>query len=143
MKVKVLVLFFLLVPAFWLFTANPVLAAKKRVWKTTAVSTSGGSYKFSISAKLTGWKQYLTLSLKGLNSTTGVDYELIYNGSNTEQGVYGNIKASEGNAIRSIFLGTCSHGACVAHKNVSNLRLTVTYKTTTGQSVTKRYKVRY
>lgn len=143
MKVKVLVLIFLLVPALWLFAANPVLAAKKRVWKTTATTSSGGGYKFSISAKLTGWKQYLSLSFKGLNSTTGVDYELIYNGSNTEQGVYGNIKASEGNAIRSIFLGTCSHGACVAHKNINNLHLTINYKTTSGQSVTKRYKVKY
>lgn len=141
MKVKVLVLIFSLI---FLFSApTPVLAAKKRVWKASSTTASSGGYKFSISAKLTGWKQYLNLNFKGLNSTTGVDYELIYNGSNTEQGVYGNIKASEGNAVRSLFLGTCSHGACVAHTNVSNVRLTITYKTTTGQSITKRYKVKY
>jgi len=142
MKVKVLVLIFGLI--FLFSVAKPIFAAKKRVWKTTTstVSTSGSS-KFSVSAKLTGWKQYLNLSFKGVSSTNGISYELIYTGNNTEQGVYGDIKSSEGNTSRSLFLGTCSHGACVAHKNIKNMHLTITYKTTSGQSVTKKYKVKY
>lgn len=120
---------------------NPVLAAKKRVWKATTASISSGS--FSVGAKLTGWKQYLNVSFKGVANTSGATYELIYNGNETEQGVYGTVKPSEGNVTRSIFLGTCSHGACVSHRNVSNVRLTITYKTKTGQTVTKRYKVKY
>jgi hypothetical protein len=104
---------------------------------------SGSSGKFSMSAKFTGWKQYLNISFKGVASTNGVTYELIYNGNNTEQGVYGNVKASEGNVTRSVFFGTCSHGACTAHKNISNVHLTITYKTIDGQTVTKNYKVKY
>jgi len=144
MKWKAIVVVFGLM--FLFSVATPVLAAKKRVWKTTTAtksSVSGGSSKFSVSAKLTGWKQYLNLNFKGVSSTAGVTYELVYNGNNTEQGIYGDIKASEGNTSRSLFLGTCSHGACVAHKNISNVHLTITYKTSTGQSVTKRYKVKY
>lgn len=142
MKGKVLVLIFGLI---FLFSAtSPVLAAKKRVWGATTTKVSSGGGSFSISAKLTGWKQYLNLSFRGVTSTSGVTYELIYNGNNTEQGIYGNIKTEEGNTSRSLFLGTCSsNGVCTSHKNINNMRLTVSYKTTSGQSVTKRYKVKY
>ena len=144
MKRKALILILAMIPMFLFSVTTPVMAAKKRVWKatTTTVST-GGSSKFSVSARLTGWKQYLNINFRGVTSTTGVNYELIYTGSNTEQGVYGSVKASEGNTSRSLFLGTCSHGACTSHKNISNMRLTITYKTNDGQSVTKRYKVKY
>lgn len=120
---------------------TPALAAKKRVWKTTATSVSSSG--FSVGAKFTGWKQYLNVSFRGVSSTLGATYELIYDGNNTEQGVYGTVKPSEGNVTRSIFLGTCSHGACVSHKNIGNMRLTITYKTNTGQTIVKRYKVKY
>ena len=141
-KSRVLVIAMTLV---MLMTAvKPAAAAKKRVWTAAAVSTSTvSSGSFSVSARLTGWKQYLNISFKGVASTTGVTYELVYNGNNTEQGVYGSVKASEGNVTRTIFLGTCSHGACTAHKNVSDIKLTITYKTAGGQSITKKYKVKY
>jgi len=58
-------------------------------------------------------------------------------------GDYRTVKPREGNVSRSIFLGTCSHGACLSHKNISNMRLTITYKTANGQTITKKYKVRY
>jgi len=143
MKWKVSIWIFSFMLIFLFPISSPVLAAKKRVWNTTTKTISNNSGKFSVSAKLTGWKQYLNLNFKGISNTTGVTYELIYNGNNTEQGIYGDIKASEGNTSRSLFLGTCSHGACVSHKNISNLHLTITYKTTSGQTITKRYKVKY
>ena len=132
-----------LVLVLLLLQINPIFAAKKRVWSKVVTTTSNNNSKFSVGAKLTGWKQYLNVSFRGVASTDGVTYELIYNGSETEQGVYGTVKPSEGNVTRSIFLGTCSHGACVSHKNISNMRLTITYKTANGQTMTKKYKVRY
>jgi len=140
MKWKALVL--ILVLTFLI--ATPVSAAKKRVWSKVATTSSSSSGKFSIGAKLTGWKQYLDVSFKGMSSISGATYELVYNSNGTEQGVYGTVKPSDGNVVvRSIFLGTCSHGACVSHKNVSNVHLTITYKTTSGQEIVKKYKVKY
>lgn len=90
---------------FLFLVVTPAVAAKKRVWKpvTTTISTSVS--KFSVSAKLTGWKQYLDLSFKGVAGTEGVTYELVYDGNGTQQGVYDEIKPGEGNVTRSIFLG--------------------------------------
>ena len=143
MNWKVLTLITVLTPIFLFSVIAPVSAAKKRNWKTTTMTISKSNNKFSVSAKLTQWKQYLNLNFKGITNTTGVNYELIYNSDNTEQGVYGNVEVGEGNVLRSLFLGTCSHGACISHKNISNMHLTITYKTTTGQNILKKYKVKY
>ena len=138
------ILFPVLAMIVLLSAANPILAAKKRVWGKTVVTAgakSGGA--FSVSARLTGWKQYLNVSFKGVAGTKGVNYELVYSSNGIDQGAGGSVNPSEGNVSRSMFLGTCSHGVCTSHKNISNVRLTVTYQTASGQSVTKRYKVRY
>ena len=87
--------------------------------------------------------QYLGLSFRGVSSTNGINYELIFNGNDNEQGVYGSVKSREGNTSRSIFLGTCSHGACTAYRNINNLKLTITFKLKNGQDLVKRYKVKY
>lgn len=116
-------------------------AAKKRTWKATAASTSSATP--SISAKLTGWKQYLTLTFRGVSSTTGIDYELTYSGNGIEQGVFGSIKPAEGNVARTLFFGTCSHNVCVSHRNITNARLAVTYKLKSGQTLVKKYKIKY
>lgn len=135
---------FLIFGAFLIFsTATPVEAAKKRVWGKTIVTPATKSGAVSVSAKLTGWKQYLNVSFKGVAGTTGVNYQLIYTSNGIDQGAGGGVNASDGNVSRSLFLGTCSHGACVAHKNISNVRLAVTYQTLAGQSVTKNYRVKY
>ncbi len=121
----------------------PVMAMKPRIWGavTSTRPTYGGS--FSVSARFSDWKQYLTIYFRGMGSTNGATYELIYSGNNTDQGVYGDVKASEGTASRALFLGTCSFGVCTPYKNVGNMHLTITYKTKDGSSVVKKYKVKY
>lgn len=139
MKRKALIIFLLLA----IFSPYPALAAKKRIWSASAVSSAKTTSSLSVSAKLTGWKQYLNVGFKGVATTTGITYELVYDGNGTQQGLFGSVKPSEGNVTRSLFLGTCSHGACTAHKNVGNMHLTITYQTASGQTVVKKYKVKY
>ncbi|MFA6519005.1 MAG: hypothetical protein WCV93_05165 [Candidatus Shapirobacteria bacterium] len=137
---KIVSLVFILV--LFVFAVSPVVAAKKRIFKPSSVSVST-SVTPSVSARLTGWKQYLSLSFRGVASTTGITYELTYAGNGTEQGVFGSIKPEEGNVTRTLFLGTCSNKVCVSHKNVGNLRLTITYKLKSGKALVKNYKVKY
>lgn len=125
-------------------STTPVLAAKKRVWGKVTNTSATRNSPFSVTAKLTGWKQYLNISFRGLASTQGVNYEVIYTSNGIDQGGGGRVDASEGNNVsKSVFLGSCSHNVCTAHKNISNVRLTITYQTTSGQSVTKKYRVKY
>lgn len=117
-------------------------AAKPRSWgKTTTVvsKSSGGPW---VTARLTKWKQYVFLNFGGLGNVATIDYELTYSGNGIEQGVWGTVKGGA-NASRELFMGTCSHGACVAHQNINGVRLAITYTMKDGKNIIKRYKVRY
>ena len=142
MKMKNL-MFFVLGIFFLFSTSTPTLAAKKRVWGNIVRTTSVSSSPVSLSAKLTGWKQYLNVSFKGVSSTKGISYDFIYGSNGIDQGLSGRVKTEEGNVIRSLFLGSCSFGVCTAHKNISNVRLSVSYQTLDGKVVVKNYKVKY
>ncbi|KKR67934.1 MAG: hypothetical protein UU09_C0018G0005 [Microgenomates group bacterium GW2011_GWA2_40_6] len=133
----------LILAVMFLILVSPAVAAKPRVWKSVPINNGGSGGTPSVTAKITGWKQYLGLSFRGVSSTNGINYELIFNGNDNEQGVYGSVKSREGNTSRSIFLGTCSHGACTAYRNINNLKLTITFKLKNGQDLVKRYKVKY
>lgn len=122
----------------WLMlSANQAEAAKKRVWK----KSSGGVP--SISARWTKWKQYLAINFGGLGKVEKLDYELTYSGNGTEKGVFGSMTADKASMAREVFLGTCSRNVCVAHQNIGNVRLVITYKMKDGKVAVKRYKVKY
>jgi len=138
------VLIFLMFTFVYLsFGTTPILAAKKRVWGKTVVTTTTRNNPLAISARLTGWKQYLSLSFRGVASTKEISYELSYDSNGIGQQAGGMVNVADGNVTKNLFLGTCSHNACVSHKNVSNVRLKVAYLTTGGQNITKNYKVKY
>lgn len=135
MKIKTLFLLF----CFAFLSYTPALALKKRVWTTTS---SVGSSPF-VSIRLSNWKQNVSLTFSNVKLCESITYEITYLSNNLEQGIFGSVKPSEGNTVRrSLLMGTCSHKVCVAHKNITNLRLTVTYKLTSGQPFTKRYRIK-
>lgn len=136
MKFKMLAITF-----FLFLTLNfPALALKKRVWTGVSVSTASSP---SASIRLTNWKQNVSITFANVKLCQSITYELTYLSNNLEQGVFGSVKPSEGNTVsRSLFMGTCSRKVCVAHRNITNLRLEITYKLTSGQSIVKRYRIR-
>lgn len=138
MKLKILAItFFLFLTLSFPF---PTLALKKRVW--TSVSTSTASSP-SAYIRLTNWKQNVSITFANVKLCQSITYELTYLSNNLEQGVFGSVKPTEGNTVsRSLFMGTCSRKVCVAHRNITNLRLEITYKLTSGQSMVKRYRIR-
>ncbi len=140
MKIRILAL---LSFAMFFFGATSTLAAKKRVWEKTVVTTASRNSPLSVSARFSGWKQYLNVSFRGVASTKSIAYELIYASNGVDQGAEGKVYSNESNVTKSLFLGTCSYRVCTAHKNVSNVRLRITYQTIGGQNVVKNYKVKY
>lgn len=128
---------------FVFFGNTPALAAKKRVWGKTIVTTASRNNPLTISAKFSGWKQYLNVSFRGVANTKDITYEIIYASNGVDQGAGGRVNSNEGNVTKSLFLGTCSYRVCTAHKNINNVRLRVSYLTSNGQNVVKNYKVKY
>jgi hypothetical protein len=138
MKLKILTIII-----FLLLSLNfPALALKKRVWTSSSASSVGSSPYASI--RLTNWKQNVAVTFSNVKLCQSITYELTYLSNNLEQGVFGSVKPTEGNVVsRSLFMGTCSRKVCVAHKNITNLRLEIVYKLTSGQSITKRYRINF
>jgi len=127
---------------FFLTFASPALALKKRVW-TGSSATSTVSTSPSASISMTNWKQNVSIRFYNLNLCQSVSYEITYLSNNLEQGIFGSVKASEGRSVsRSLFLGTCSKKVCVAHRNITNLYLTINYKLTSGQNIVKKYRIK-
>lgn len=138
MKKKTIIILVLLA----LFFPSPSHALKKRVW-TAASSSSKASVNPWVSAKLDRWHQNLILNFGSLNKSSSVSYELTYNGSGTDQGVFGSIDPSKGASVsRTLYFGTCSHNVCTAHKNIVNTRLEVRFKLFTGKTLVKRFRIK-
>ncbi|MFA6249929.1 MAG: hypothetical protein WC686_00305 [Candidatus Shapirobacteria bacterium] len=128
---------------FIFFSPRSSLALKKRVWRPVS-SSSGSGGSPSISAKLSADRQNIILSFRNVTATTSVGYELTYIGNDLEQGIFGSVSPSEGNAVgRTIYFGTCSKNHCTPHKNLKNGVLAITYHLKSGSTSAKKYRIRF
>lgn len=139
MKKNFCLLFFIVLSALFFIQPNPVLAAKKRVFKSVGSSSAVGTPAVYLSLRRD--RLALNLSFVNLKATKSATYELTYLGSGIDQGVFGSVKPTE-SGRRSLYFGTCSHAVCNPHKNIQNMRLTVKFTLNNGQTISKRYKIK-
>lgn len=139
------VIIILIVLTAFLFTPKSVFAAKARVVKKVVVPAKAVvvATKPTVYVKIRNDRRALTLTFYGLNTANSANYELTYVGNGIEQGVFGSIPSSEGStASRQLLLGTCSKLVCTYHRNVSSVKLKVTYKLKTNKTLIKRFTIR-
>jgi len=138
------VLLFIMVFSLSFFFPKAAVAAKKRVWKVTPVSKgAAAATKPGASVSLRKDYQALIINFYGLNLTNSVSYELTYVANGIEQGVFGAVSPSEGNSTsKTLYFGTCSHAVCTPHKNLKQMRLTISFRLKTGKTLIKKYKVK-
>lgn len=96
-----------------------------------------------ISPRLRSDRQAILLYVGNVASTSSVVYTLTYETNGKQEGAYGSIDSSAGNAVtRELLFGTCSNGVCRYHQNLANMKLEVTAEYLNGKRVTRRYRVR-
>ena len=137
---------FVIVGLLYFWAAQPSMALKQRVWKsTTTKKTTSTAVTSSVGVSVRKVdRQNIRISFSNVKATSKIDYELTYNSSGTEQGVFGTVKPSEGNSLsRTLYFGTCSNKVCRPHTGISNARLTVTMKLNTGKTLKKRYSIKF
>lgn len=124
-----------------LLTIVPLVhAAKLRVRKTSAGGGTGISYS---SAKLSRTTNSIIVTFQNLMDAKRVQYELSYVANGVPQGAMGTITTT--NLVsdsRDLYFGTCSHGVCTPHYNITNATLLVTTQLTSGGTNTKRYRIK-
>ncbi|MCL4360305.1 hypothetical protein M1555_03580 [Patescibacteria group bacterium] len=126
--------FFLVIPLL----SRPALAAKKRVWR----SNSGGGETYS-TGKLSRPTNSVIITFLHLETVDSATYTLEYKTNKTTQGIVGTVTpAGQDTESRDLYFGTCSHGVCTPHDNISAATLTVETRLKTGVTNTKRYYIR-
>lgn len=122
--------------------SSPIFAAKKFIRKQTTVSKSAAGSIPAI-AKYRSDKQGILLSFSNFKGIESVAYSFLYTTNGTQQGAGGTITAANNpSSERELLFGTCSHGVCTYHHNLSNAQLVLTAKLTSGKTITKSYRVK-
>lgn len=107
--------------------------------KFTQVRSSG----VVVSPRLRADRKALLLYIGNLNQASSVVYTLIYETNGKQEGVYGSVDSSTGNAVtKGLEFGTCSSGVCRYHEGLSNMKLEVVIELTSGKKITRRYRVK-
>jgi len=123
-----------------LLLTSSVTAAKLRVRKTGGGSRAGISYS---SARLSRTTNSIIATLQNLHNVKKISYKLSYVANGIPQGAMGSIPVNgQETDSRDLYFGTCSHGVCTPHYNITNASLVVTAQLTSGGTNTKRYRIK-
>lgn len=138
--IKIIIFTFLLGYSFAL-TSKLALAKKKIGPAKTAVTTTSAS--IIISPRLRKDRKALLVTFSNLSKVSSFSYELTYLGSGIDQGVFGSVEPKgENSTSRELLFGTCSHNVCRYHAGIQDMRFVVTTKLKSGQTLTKKYRIK-
>ena len=138
-KVNYLLLLFIGV-AFLQFKTTS-FAAKPRV-KSSGTSVKTSSAKAYSSARLSRPTNSVSVTFLNPDKANGVSYTLSYDANGISQGVIGSVSPGSPTDSRDLYFGTCSHGVCTPHYNITNASLVVTTSLKSGVISTKRYRIK-
>ncbi|MFA5827752.1 MAG: hypothetical protein WC841_00115 [Candidatus Shapirobacteria bacterium] len=141
MKKNIPCLIFVTLATLIFFTPASAQAAKKRVFKSGSSGSNLSTGTPAVYLSLRRDRLALNMSFVNLKATKSATYELTYQGSGNDQGVFGSVKPTE-SGQRTLYFGTCSHAVCNPHKNIQNMRLSIKYTLNNGKTISKRYKVK-
>jgi len=130
---------------FTIFVLTPqVSAAKVRVRTSTAkVGTSVATTTGYSRAKLSRATNSVILTFQNLGNVTRATYTLSYTANGIDQGAVGSVAPSGSTTdTRDIYFGTCSHGVCTPHRGIQNAVLLVETQLKSGNTNTKRYRIK-
>lgn len=141
-SMKTIIFSFLL----FLLTVQGVDAAKllpqARKGITTTSQKVGASSALTVSPKLRGDRKALNVYFNNLQAARSVSYTLYYATNGQQEGAGGTISTSGNSANRELLFGTCSKNVCRYHANITNMKLEVTYTTSSGKKFLKRYRIK-
>lgn len=146
-KMKKLVLGLVIAGLFFL-SFKPALAAKRRPprgsrrTQPTRRRTSGFSKGAQAKVSFRSDRRALLLSFANFGQAVSVTYSLTYTSNGIPQGVRSTITPETAGGTRELLFGTCSHGVCRYHHNITNARLIIDSKLGSGVIIRKPYRIR-
>lgn len=145
MKVA-LVIFFLSLAALPLV---PVVEAAKVRVRTPVVKSAGSTDSTSgySRAKLSRATNSVVVTFMNLSNVARISYTLSYTSNSRsdlqQQGVVGSLVPSgAATEFRDLYFGTCSHGVCTPHYQITNAKLVIETKLKSGKTHVKIYRIK-
>jgi hypothetical protein len=137
-----LILFFLIFlgsTAAWAAKQRPPRGTKRDTPVKRTASTSRG---VKTSVRFRSDRRGLIVSFGNFGSAVSVTYSLTYNSNGIPQGVRGTVTPTTAGGQRELLFGTCSHGVCRYHTNITNARLVIDSKLDSGLTIRKPYRIK-
>ncbi len=135
--IKKIILLYIII----LISAGALIFPRIILARKTRLRSSGSGGTFS-SVSFFPNRLGIVINLFNLNKVDKVSYVLSYVGSGQTQGVVGSFAPTANSDSRELLFGTCSHGVCKYHENLSNAHLTLNFTLKAGSVVTKRYRLK-
>lgn len=128
-----------------ILSANPACAVKRRpprgsgmVAPVTRTYTRG----VRASVQFRPDRRGLLINFSGFGNIVSVTYTLTYNSNGIPQGAGGTATPATAGEQRELLFGTCSGGVCRFHSNITNARLVIDSKLSSGLVVRKPYRIK-
>lgn len=137
-------LIFLAICLFFLLSPPNAWAAKKRPARGDQKTTTKRVYTRGVQAsvKFRPDRQGLLINFSNFGNVVSVSYTLTYTASGVPQGAMGTAAPETAGQERELLFGTCSAGVCRYHANITNARLVIDSKLTSGLTVRRPYRIK-
>ena len=118
-------------------------AAKKRPPRSRGGAPVTRTYTRGIrtSVKFRPDRRGLLINFSGFGNIVSATYTLTYSANGVPQGAMGTVTPETGGEQREVLFGTCSHGVCRYHTNITGARLVIDSKLSSGLIVRKPYRI--
>ena len=142
------VLLFFLIASFFFLWPSDARAAKQRPprgsTKTTAPvgKTSSNTRGVKAQIRFRADRRGLLINFSEFNNINSVTYVLTYTSNGVPQGVRGTVTAETATDQKELLFGTCSHGVCRYHTNITNAHLIIDSKLSSGLIIRKPYRIK-
>lgn len=119
-------------------------AAKKRLRRGRQGTTVRKTYTRGVGAsvRFRPDRHGLLINFSGFGNVASVTYTLTYTANGIPQGAGGTATPETAGEQRELLFGTCSGGVCHYHTNITNARLVVDSKLSSGLIIRKPYRIR-
>lgn len=154
------IFFFVITFALFLTSVYTIDAAKKptptkkpTVVKTTVKKSTTTAGKSSGTTKIRGTNVAVSYAVKSgslgitfsnIKKVSFLTYTLMYMTNEQQEGAMGTVyPKGASTASRTLLFGTCSKNVCRYHTNVSNVKLQINGKLTSGKTFSSSYSIAY
>lgn len=131
-----------------LFSPPVAWGAKKRPPRGSGEAaprgTAGRSYSRGVQASVNfrSDRRGLLINFSDFGQAVSVTYTLTYTSNGVPQGAMGSVTSDTAGQQRELLFGTCSAGICRYHTNITNARLVIDSKLSSGLTIRKPYRIK-